>query len=139
MKPWVRMQMNHGRPYYYFRRRNLLINVRLPDPDSPEFDAAYERAVAASTLEDVLALRAEMNMMPIKRKSVKVNEITQAIMDWAERKPLSERQVELLQECPLKLTREEALRGRLDVRQNPRLARKLAPGAKPYRFSIWDL
>ena len=96
-----------GRIHYYFRRKPFPY-LRLSAPDAPEFSDMYARALACKTREDMMRLRAAIGMGPPRHLRPR-NEGGEAIIAWAERRPLTSRQIEILMRSPLRLTREELL------------------------------
>jgi hypothetical protein len=86
-----------GRTYYYFRRRRSPL-IRLPgEPDSPLFTTAYKAALQASTPEEFIALRAEMQWQRPDNPALRAP-LTDALMAWAGRQPITRAQAMLIAE-----------------------------------------
>jgi hypothetical protein len=93
--PYVSRQIDRGgRVHFYFKRAGFP-RVRLPKPENAEeFDRIYRRALACASLDDFLALRQVMGMPPCKPRPP--DPAADAIMAWAEHRPLSEEQRAIL-------------------------------------------
>jgi hypothetical protein len=90
---YVICTQNQGRTYYYFRRRPFPI-VRLPgELGSMPFTAAYNAALKATVQEEFVALRKYMQRQRPRRPD---SPITQAILIWAERQPITQAQATLV-------------------------------------------
>jgi hypothetical protein len=83
-----------GRVHYYFKRAGFP-RVRLPKPDAFEFDHVYRLAAACKTLENFLALRQAIGMRPWPQRRPS-NPNAEAIIAWAEHRPLTDEQHEIV-------------------------------------------
>ena len=84
---YVQCTHDKGHPYYYFRRRHFPI-VRLPgEPGSEFFMASYSSALAATSSEQFIALRS--NMEQHRPRNVALSPLATAIMAWAAREPIT--------------------------------------------------
>jgi DNA-binding CsgD family transcriptional regulator len=91
---FVIRRQKKGRIYYYFRRQPFPL-IRLPgEPDSPLFTTAYKAALQASTPEEFSALRAGMQTQTQRPDGP----LTEAVMAWAERQPITRAQAMLIAE-----------------------------------------
>jgi hypothetical protein len=90
---YVQWTHEKGRQYCYFRRRHFPI-VRLPgEPGSELFMTVYNSALAATSPEQLGALRSNMQQ---QRPKIAVSPLATAIMAWAEKKPITLAQATML-------------------------------------------
>ena len=90
---YVQYTHEKGRQYYYFRRRHFPI-VRLPgEPGSELFKTVYSSALAATSAEQLTALRANMQK---HRPKIAVSSLATTIMAWAEKEPITLAQATML-------------------------------------------
>jgi hypothetical protein len=87
-----------ARTYYYFKRQNCP-TIRLPgEPGSPEFESSYNEAVAATAAgkEEIREVRVRAGMRPSPRSRQQMSPLTQALWNWATKKPITQDEAEAL-------------------------------------------
>jgi hypothetical protein len=112
---YVQCTHDKGRPYYYFRRRRFPI-VRLPgEPGSELFMSVYNSALASKSREQFTALRSNMEQQG--PRDVELSPLATAILAWAERKPITRSQANMVAKR-FGVAIEEIMRGREIVDQD---------------------
>jgi hypothetical protein len=78
----VSFQDRRGHTYFYFRRRSFSV-VRMPRPDSPEFEPLYQRLIAATTEAEIESIRTELGMKHPHPAIIRDWSKADAIISWA--------------------------------------------------------